>query len=195
MSGSHLCIPRIETVQPSSFQNRIIIFYLLIPTLIYRRDLNISMTGFCCSKICGSILGIYKSPTDTWMNVEIGTEAVQIPEKEYINGIFVAVYYASRGGPRPVHCWVGSRCGHLYHSSGTNLQLRCQSVHLHVYRFAMRPATWSWLSMRRRSWRETSPLPWSSSSMPSSGKVSTKRNKNNQSILFTLRIWEQIPHL
>ncbi len=25
------------------------------------------------------------------MNVEIGTEAVQIPEKEYINGIFVAV--------------------------------------------------------------------------------------------------------
>ncbi len=26
------------------------------------------------------------------MNVEIGTEAVQFPEKEYINGIFVAVY-------------------------------------------------------------------------------------------------------
>ncbi len=25
------------------------------------------------------------------MNVEIGTEAVQIPEKEYINGIFLAV--------------------------------------------------------------------------------------------------------
>ncbi len=25
------------------------------------------------------------------MNVEIGTEAVQFPEKEYINGIFVAV--------------------------------------------------------------------------------------------------------
>jgi hypothetical protein len=25
------------------------------------------------------------------MNVEIGTEAVQLPEKEYINGIFVAV--------------------------------------------------------------------------------------------------------
>ncbi len=26
------------------------------------------------------------------MNVETGTEAVQFPEKEYINGIFVAVY-------------------------------------------------------------------------------------------------------
>ncbi len=26
------------------------------------------------------------------MNVEIGTEAAQFPEKEYINGIFIAVY-------------------------------------------------------------------------------------------------------
>jgi hypothetical protein len=26
------------------------------------------------------------------MNVEIGAEAVPIPEKEYINGIFIAVY-------------------------------------------------------------------------------------------------------
>jgi hypothetical protein len=26
------------------------------------------------------------------MNVEIGTEAAQFPEKEYINGIFVAVF-------------------------------------------------------------------------------------------------------
>ncbi len=26
------------------------------------------------------------------MNVKIGTEAAQFPEKEYINGIFVAVY-------------------------------------------------------------------------------------------------------
>jgi hypothetical protein len=28
------------------------------------------------------------------MNVEIGTEAAQFPEKEYINGIFVAVYHS-----------------------------------------------------------------------------------------------------
>jgi hypothetical protein len=26
------------------------------------------------------------------MNVEIGTEAAQFPEKEYINGIFIAVW-------------------------------------------------------------------------------------------------------
>jgi hypothetical protein len=32
------------------------------------------------------------------MNVEILTEAAQFPEKEYINGIFVAVY----GGKFPV---------------------------------------------------------------------------------------------
>jgi hypothetical protein len=28
------------------------------------------------------------------INVEIGTEAAQFPEKDYINGIFVAVYIA-----------------------------------------------------------------------------------------------------
>jgi hypothetical protein len=38
------------------------------------------------------MLGIYKSLTDTDTdNVKIGAEAAQLPEKEYINGIFVAV--------------------------------------------------------------------------------------------------------
>ncbi len=32
MSGSHLCIPRNETVQPSALENRIIMFCLPIPT-------------------------------------------------------------------------------------------------------------------------------------------------------------------
>jgi hypothetical protein len=31
------------------------------------------------------------------MNVEIGTEAPQFPEKEYINGIFVAVQELTEG--------------------------------------------------------------------------------------------------
>ncbi len=30
------------------------------------------------------------------MNVEIGTEAAQFPEKEFINGILLAVYYWGR---------------------------------------------------------------------------------------------------
>ncbi len=33
------------------------------------------------------------------MNVEIATEAVQLPEKEYINGIFVAVYSGALTSP------------------------------------------------------------------------------------------------
>jgi hypothetical protein len=36
------------------------------------------------------------------MNVEIGTEAVQFPEKKYINGIFVAVQHK-------IICYVGTR--------------------------------------------------------------------------------------
>jgi hypothetical protein len=35
------------------------------------------------------------------MNVEIGTEAAQVPEKEYTNGIFVAVYFSQASTPSP----------------------------------------------------------------------------------------------
>jgi hypothetical protein len=86
MSGSHLCIPRNETV--ISKQNYTVLY--TVPTLIYLREIYIfpgSVCLFCYRKICGPILGIYK------LNVEIGTEAAQFPEKEYINGIFAAVYH------------------------------------------------------------------------------------------------------
>ncbi len=34
----------------------------------------------------------YRNRSQMHMNAEIGTEAAQFPEKEYINGIFVAVH-------------------------------------------------------------------------------------------------------
>ncbi len=53
------------------FQNRIIIMFCLpVPTLIYLWEIYIvpgSVCLFCCREICGPILGIYKSLTDTWM--------------------------------------------------------------------------------------------------------------------------------
>jgi hypothetical protein len=66
------------TVPISNFHIHVSVSELYIPTI----DLPILV-----QKICGPILGIYKSLTDTCdMNVEIAAEAVQFPEKEYING-------------------------------------------------------------------------------------------------------------
>jgi hypothetical protein len=56
------------------------------------------------------------------MNVEIGTEATQFPEKEYINGIFLAVY-TTRGAicskvlPEKIYLCLASiaMSGHLCH--------------------------------------------------------------------------------
>ncbi len=38
------------------------------------------------------------------MNVEIGTVAVQFPEKEYINGIFVAMHFVIYQQLEQLHC-------------------------------------------------------------------------------------------
>ncbi len=45
---------------------------------------------FLLDEICGPTLGIYKSLRH--MNVETEAEAAHFPEKEYINGIAVAVW-------------------------------------------------------------------------------------------------------
>jgi hypothetical protein len=46
---------------------------------------------FLLEEICRTILGLYKSLTDTLM-LKLGlAEAALFPEKEYINGIFVAL--------------------------------------------------------------------------------------------------------
>jgi len=51
-------------------QNRILMFCLPVPTLIYLWEIY-TLSGlvclFCCMEICVPILGIYKSLTDTWM--------------------------------------------------------------------------------------------------------------------------------
>ncbi len=74
-------IPRKGIARPQAqFPHHVSVSNLYIHTI----DLPILL-----QEICGPILEICKSLTDKW--VEIGTEAEQFSEKEYINGIIVAV--------------------------------------------------------------------------------------------------------
>jgi hypothetical protein len=52
---------------------------------------TISLPIFCCRKICGLILGIFKSLTDTW-KWKLGLRPRNSFFWEYINEIFVAVW-------------------------------------------------------------------------------------------------------
>ncbi len=81
----------------SYFQSRIITFCLPVLTLIYLWEIYIFpglVCLFCCSEICGPILGIHKSLTDTWMG-KLGLRPSNSQKKEYINGIFLAVQLSS----------------------------------------------------------------------------------------------------
>ncbi len=70
-SNINVCFPFMYSQKWNCyFQNRIIMFCLPVPTLIYLWEIHIfpgSVCLFCCREICGPILGIYKSLTDTCM--------------------------------------------------------------------------------------------------------------------------------
>ncbi len=72
------------------------------------------------------------------MNVKIGTEAAQFPEKEYINGIFVAVHAAKNSAFKIADPRVEGRddCGTVL-----PLQEICQlqGAHVVALRFNYRP--------------------------------------------------------
>jgi hypothetical protein len=80
MSGSHYVFPEIKLLFPKQNYN---VLSRSSNTHISVRDLYISRIG----------LPITYS---RHMNVEIGTEATQFPEKEYINGIFLEVWMEAR---------------------------------------------------------------------------------------------------
>ncbi len=76
------------------FQNRIIMFCLLVPTLIYLWEIYTYISRINLTTMLQE--NMWTDPGKIkidrrHMNVEIWTEAAQFPEKEYINGIFIAV--------------------------------------------------------------------------------------------------------
>jgi hypothetical protein len=90
--GSHLCIPRNESV---IFHNRIITFCLPVSTLIYiicERFIYFHDRSayFAAGKYVDRSWKYIKSLTD--MNVESRTQVAQFSEK-YINGVFLAVHF------------------------------------------------------------------------------------------------------
>ncbi len=105
MSGSNVCIPRNETVQPCDFQNRIIIFCHHISTFMFMWAIYIfpgSVCLFYWSQIGRPILGIYKSLTDTWIK-ELGTRLHSFHFCDYINRIFGTVQSVTCVGNLKVH--------------------------------------------------------------------------------------------
>ncbi len=104
----HLCIPKNETVQPPFFQNRIIMFSLPIPTLIYcicERFIYFQDRSvyFAAAKYV-DLSWEYANRSQTHECENWDWEAAQVPEKEYINGIFSAVH---------THTWPPACCAQI----------------------------------------------------------------------------------
>jgi hypothetical protein len=89
MSGSHLCIPRNETVisktELYSSVSQFLHSYICERSIYFQGQSAYSAAGKYVDRSWEYING---SQTQ---NVEIGTEAALFPEKEYISGIFLAV--------------------------------------------------------------------------------------------------------
>ncbi len=83
MPGSHLCIPRNETVISKTELQYNVLSPSSYTHIQYLREIFI-FTGFvclfCCRKICGPIMGIYKI-AHRHMNVESRNWACAIPRK------------------------------------------------------------------------------------------------------------------
>ncbi len=79
MSGSHLCIPRNETVQPPCFQNSIMMFCLPIPKYLVANATLLDIY----------FIYRYSMEVDEQITHEcenFGTKTAQVSEKEYVNG-------------------------------------------------------------------------------------------------------------
>jgi hypothetical protein len=65
------------------------------------------------------------------MNVEIGTEAAQFPEKEYLNGIFLAVCISSGSGLKPLCPYTHSKPS-FYNIDTFNFKMSTHDLKLYI---------------------------------------------------------------
>jgi hypothetical protein len=73
------------------------------------------------------------------MNVEIGNEVSQFPEKEYMNGIFFAVWKGAMGGPRGGEYYISKprgSSGKIYTLGGPSSCMKRSILFLEIVNFS-----------------------------------------------------------